>query len=132
MNNIQKVLEGANIKLASSPPRINGRSCLEMLQQIVEGNQDPAAVAERARTRMRSKLSRAGESAERYRTAAPSVHARHLAREHESLVEETAAQHCEVAERMRPCQAAIDLLDEFPGVGRTAECIIASSAAPSS
>ena len=49
-----------------------------------------------------------------------------LLRQHEFLVEEIAAQDREVAERMRPFQAAIDLLDEIPGVGRrTAECIIA-------
>ena len=126
LNRIQKVLEGANIKLASVASTINGRSCLEMLQQIVEGNQDPAAIAELARTRMRSKLP------ELERALSGTVRPHHrfmlatLLRQHEFLVEEIAAQDREVAERMRPLQAAIDLLDEIPGVGRrTAECIIA-------
>ena len=126
VNRIQKVLEGANIKLASVASTINGRSCLEMLHQIVEGNQDPAAIAELARTRLRSKLP------ELERALSGTVRPHHrfmlatLLRQHEFLVEEIAAQDREVAERMRPFQAAIDLLDEIPGAGRrTAECIIA-------
>ncbi len=126
LNRIQKVLEGANIKLASVASKISGVSCLEMLQQIVEGNQDPTAMAQLARARMRSKLP------ELEKALSGTIRPHHqfmlatLLRQHEFLVEEIASQDREVAKRMRPFQAAIDLLCQIPGVGRRiAECIIA-------
>ncbi|MBA2700997.1 MAG: IS110 family transposase, partial [Chloroflexi bacterium] len=55
VNRIQKVLEGANIKLASVASNVAGVSGLAILRALVAGETDPAALAGLARGRMRSK-----------------------------------------------------------------------------
>jgi transposase len=55
-NRIQKVLEDANIKLASVATDILGVSGRAMLEALLRQVEDPAVLAELARGRMRSKL----------------------------------------------------------------------------
>jgi hypothetical protein len=55
-NRLQKVLEGANIKLASLASSILGRSGREMLSALVSGETDPAVLADLAQGRLRQKL----------------------------------------------------------------------------
>lgn len=55
-NRIQKVLEDANIKLAGVAADILGVSGRAMLTALIDGVEDPEALAELARGRMRSKL----------------------------------------------------------------------------
>ncbi len=55
-NRIQKVLEDANIKLASVAAEILGVSGRAMLEALIRQVEDPAVLAEMARGRMRSKL----------------------------------------------------------------------------
>jgi transposase len=55
LNRVQKVLETANIKLSSVASEISGVSARAMLQALIAGQTDPAAMAELARGRMRSK-----------------------------------------------------------------------------
>lgn len=54
-NRIHKVLEDANIKLAAVASDILGVSGRAMLQQIIAGEDDPAALAELAKGRLKSK-----------------------------------------------------------------------------
>jgi len=54
VNRLQKVLEGANIKLASVT-KASGVSAREILQAMVQGESDPAMLAELAQGRLRSK-----------------------------------------------------------------------------
>lgn len=55
VNRLQKVLEDANIKLASVATDVMGASGRAMLQALIEGQADPEQMAELARGRMRSK-----------------------------------------------------------------------------
>src|SRR2546423_2244568 len=55
-NRLQKVLEDANIKLASVASRPLGVSGTAMLRELCEGNNDPAALADLARGKLRRKL----------------------------------------------------------------------------
>src|ERR1051326_7253814 len=55
VNRVQKVLESANIKLASVATDINGVSGRAILSALVAGQADPAALSELARRRMREK-----------------------------------------------------------------------------
>jgi transposase len=55
-NRIQKVLESANIKLASVATDIGGVSARAMLKELIAGNTDPNALAELARGKLRQKL----------------------------------------------------------------------------
>ncbi len=52
---LQKVLEWANLKLASVATDVTGRSARAMLEAIVDGQSDVSVLAELARGRMRSK-----------------------------------------------------------------------------
>lgn len=56
VNRIHKVLEDANIKLASVASDIMGASGLDMLSAIVEGETDPTKLADLARRRLRGKI----------------------------------------------------------------------------
>ena len=125
LNRVQKVLEGANIKLGSVASKISGVSCQKMLWEIVHGNQDPVALASLARGRMKSKR----EELEKAFSGSIRPHHRFmlgtLLRQYEFLSEEIAALDLEVAERMRPFAAALRMLDQVPGIGRrVAEAII--------
>jgi transposase len=55
-NRAQKLLESANIKLASVLSDVFGTSGMEMLRALLEGVQTPAQIAQCARGRARSKL----------------------------------------------------------------------------
>ncbi|CAB3395957.1 transposase [Kyrpidia spormannii] len=54
-NRIQKVLEGANIKLSSVATDILGKSGREILKALIEGQTDPEALADMAKGRMKAK-----------------------------------------------------------------------------
>jgi transposase len=55
-NRVQKVLEDANIKLASVASDVLGVSGRAMLRAMIAGQEDPAALAELARKRLRGKI----------------------------------------------------------------------------
>jgi transposase len=54
-NRIQKVLEGANIKLGSVVSQIKGVSAMEMLRAIADGENDPVKLASFARRTLKKK-----------------------------------------------------------------------------
>jgi transposase len=56
VNRVQKLLEGANIKLSSVASDIMGVSARAMLAEIVAGQSDAQSMADLARGRMRSKI----------------------------------------------------------------------------
>jgi len=56
VNRVQKLLEGANIKLSSVVTDVMGVSARAMLAEIVAGQTDVALVADLARGRMRNKI----------------------------------------------------------------------------
>jgi transposase len=57
VNRVQKLLEGANIKLASVATDVMGVSARAMLEEIAAGQTDPRLMAELAKGRMRNKIS---------------------------------------------------------------------------
>lgn len=56
VNRVHKVLEDANLKLASVATDVMGVSGREMLSAIIAGQTDPAALAQLAKARMRAKI----------------------------------------------------------------------------
>lgn len=56
VNRVHKVLEDANLKLSSVATDIMGVSGREMLAAIIAGKEDPAALAQLAKARMRPKI----------------------------------------------------------------------------
>jgi transposase len=117
-NRLQKILEGANIKLASVATDILGVSGREILTALVAGEEDASLLAEHAKGALRSKLP------ELQRALAGRVgdHQRFMLKQHLAHIDflETTihAVNSEIAERLQPQEAAIGHLDSIPGIGR--------------
>jgi transposase len=125
-NRLQKVLEGANVKLASVASNILGRSGREMLEALVAGETNTAVMAELARGRMRDKR----PTLERALAGRFGAHQRFLVAEvlaHIDFLDETIERLSdEIGQRERPFEVVLERLDTIPGVGRrTAEIIVA-------
>lgn len=126
MRRLQKVLEGANIKLGDVATDVMGLSGRSMVRALAEGEQDSNRLAGMARGKMRPKrqeLQLALEGSVR-------PHQRFMLRnllEHIEFLEARLEQVCaEIEERMRPFENALRLLRDIPGVGRrVAESILA-------
>jgi len=126
VNRLQKTLDGANIKLAAVATDLLGVSARQMLDGLVAGSTDAAALAELARGRLREKL----PHLERALTGQVGPHQRFLvARQlaHIDFLDEQIAQvSAEIAERLRPFEDVVDRLDAIPGIARrTAEVLLA-------
>lgn len=117
-NRIQKVLEGANIKLSSVATDILGVSGRAMLAELVEGNTDTEALADLARGRLRTKRAELEQAlAGRFEEHQRFLLARQLA--HVDFLDETIDDLSEqVAERLRDEEATIERLDAIAGIGR--------------
>jgi transposase len=124
-NRIQKVLEGANIKLAGTIKDVLGVGGRAVLEAIVAGTEDPAELASRVTTRVKAtrvelEAALAGQVGAHQRLML-ATQLRHIA----FLEQEIARLDQEVDERLRPFAEAAARLDEIPGVGRrTAQEII--------
>ena len=129
-NRLQKVLEGANVKLASVASDVLGRSGREMLEALVAGRTDVAAMAELARGRLREKRA----TLERALAGRFGAHQRFLVAEilgHIDFLDETLERlSAEIAERERPFEVVLDRLDTIPGVGRRIAEIIVAEVGP--
>ncbi len=129
INRIQKVLEGANIKLGSVASNILGVSGRQMLAAIIAGEEDPAVLADLAR----GKLQRKQAAREQALTGKLGAHQRYLLAEQlrhiDELEERIERLSAELADRLArvPADAeAVERLDSIPGVGpATAEVIVA-------
>ena len=123
---LQKVLEGANIKLASVASDVLGCSGRSMLQGLVEGIDDPQQLAQRARGQLKNKHAALAQALH----GVVGAHQRLLLREqlsHISELEERIARlDQEVQQRLHPFEQDLKRLDGIPGIGpRSAQDIVA-------
>ena len=123
---IQKVLEGANIKLSSVASNVIGKTGRAILEQLVAGNEDAEAMAELALSNLRNKRDQLREAL----VGSMNDHQRFMLQSHLRLVENMETEieeiNAKVEERMRPFDVQIALIDQIPGVGRrSAEMILA-------
>lgn len=128
VNRIQKVLEDANLKLASVATDVMGVSGRSMLQAIVAGQDDPTALAELAKGRMRPKIA----ALEQALTGRVRDSHRLLLRMHLEHIDELNAKIRELDQEidhlMPPFdpEQLVERLDAIPGVGPvTAQIVIA-------
>ena len=127
-NRIHKVLQDANVKLSSVATDVLGVSGRDMLAALINGEDDPVALAELARGKLRKKipdLVRAlrGHVTEHHRFMLEQLF------EHLAHLEEQLAKFSErIEEALRPfvSDATFERLDVIPGVNRnTIEDIVA-------
>jgi transposase len=125
-NRIQKVLEGANVKLASVATDVLGVSGRAMLKAMAGGEEDPKVLANLAKGRLREKLPELEaalqglvRSHQRFMLAIQLGHLSYLDGQIETL-------DLEVARRVDPFEETVAAVDTIPGIGRrTAEVIVA-------
>jgi transposase len=125
INRIQKVLESANIKLASVLTDIDGVSGRAMLRALIGGTASPAEMADLAKGRLKAKR----DSLELALVGRVERHHRFILQELlnqiESLDATIAKFDQQILEYCRPFEAAVERLDTIPGVAReTAEIIV--------
>jgi transposase len=120
VNRIQKVLELANIKLAAVASEVLGTSGRAMLDALLAGQTDPAALAELARGRLRAKLPALRLAlAGRLQPHQCVLLQQMLA--HVDFLETSLAQlQVEIDRHLVPCAEAMALAQTLPGVGPTA------------
>lgn len=125
-NRIQKVLEDANIKLASVATDILGPSGRDMLRALIAGQEDVAQIADLARRRLRVKIP-ALQEALRGRVTA---HHRFLLQVHLDHIEQLEAiidrLSQRIEEQLAPFAETVQRLQTIPGISqRTAETLAA-------
>mgnify|MGYP001254850004 CR=1 FL=1 len=126
VSRIQKVLEGANIKLSSVASDVVGVSGRAMLEAMIGGSEDLQAMADLAKGSLRKKRASLEEALNgrvgQHLQMMLDSQLRHL----DFLDGEIEGLNAEVASRMSPFEDAIERLDEIPGVGlRTIEDVLA-------
>jgi transposase len=125
-NRIEKVLEDANIKLASVASHVLGQSGRTMLQAMVHGILDPAKLAEMAKAKLRNKipelrLAFEGRFEERHR-----FQMQELLDQMHFLDDKVAEFAQQIEQRSQPWDEQIQRLMTIPGVDRiTASSLIA-------
>lgn len=118
INRIQKVLEDANLKLASVASDILGASGRAMLQALIDGQEDPRKLADLAQRQLRGKIPELekalqGHVTEHHRFMLQLLW-KQLAQQEELLAE----LDTRIKERTRPFAEPIERLDAVPGVDR--------------
>jgi transposase len=115
-NRLLKLLESANIKLASVASDVFGVSGWAMLQALVEGKQSPAEMAQLAQRRMRRKL----HDLERALHGRLEEHHRFLLgvqmRRIEAMQADVAELDRRLGEKLAPYNREMCLLKQIPGV----------------
>jgi transposase len=127
---LEKLLEDAGIKLSSVASDISGVSGRLMLEALISGQRDPAALAELAKRRLRSKIPELTEAL----TGRFGEHHAFLAKVHLDLIDQHSHAITELTTRievvMTPFRGARDLIITIPGISvGVADVIIAETGA---
>lgn len=126
VNRLQKVLEDANIKLASVATDVMGVSGRAILEELVRGTTDPQTLAELAKGRLRDKQALLVKALQgRIRSHHRFMLAQHLS--HIDFLDEAIERlDVQIEEQMRPFEASLQCWDSLPGINRRiAEILVA-------
>ncbi|WP_430510892.1 IS110 family transposase [Gottfriedia solisilvae] len=125
-NRIQKVLEGANIKLGSVVSDIMGVSAKEMLYAIADGEENPEKLAGMARRSLKRKKDELELALRGYVNSHQRMMLKTILTHIDFLTEQIEKLDLEVAQRVSSFQEDIERLDSIPGIAtRMAEQILA-------
>lgn len=126
VNRVQKVLESANIKLASVASDVMGVSGRAMLEAIIAGQASPTEMADLAKGRLREKREALVKALEGRVKPHHRFVLTELLCQIDSLDEALERFNEQIEAYCRPFEEAVVLLDTIPGVAReTAEIIVA-------
>ena len=127
VNRLQKILEGANIKLDSVVKDITGKSARKLLQRIIDDDiPDSEEVSKLVHGRMRPKLDQIVASIEGITTPLQRKLLAQIIDHIDDLNRRIGELDKLVQEYMAEYEAAIEAIDEIPGIARrSAEVILA-------
>ena len=123
---VQKVLEAAHIKLASVVTEILGKSSRQMIEALLEGQTDPIALAQLARSRLRSKIGQLSLALEGHLDDHHILLLRQLLAHRDLLNAQMAELEQAVETRLPPFQARLNLLVTLPAISRTSASMMLS------
>jgi transposase len=124
-NRLRKVLEGANIKLGCVATDVLGVSGRAMIRALIDGQDDPARLADLARRSLRGKIPELTRALEGHVTDHHRFVLGVLLDQVEALEGLIARIGARIEEAMRPFDAVAGRLQGIPGVGeRAAEVIV--------
>lgn len=118
VNRVQKVLEDANIKLASVATDVMGVSGRAMLAALMSGERNPEVLAEMAKGRLRNKKAELGLALQGRVRPHHALLLTQILSHLEYLEESIAELEAQIEEMCRPFEEQIRLLDTVPGVDR--------------
>ncbi|GAX90077.1 IS110 family transposase [Effusibacillus lacus] len=126
VNRIQKVLEGANIKLSSVASDVLGKSGRAMIEAMIAGEENPELLSELTQRRLKNKKAELQRALNglmgNHQKLMLAAQLRHI----DYLDDEIGRLDEEIKRRMLPFEEDLELLDTIPGVARrTAETIAA-------
>jgi transposase len=126
LNRVQKVLESANIKLASVASNVMGVSGRAILDALIEGQASPEQMAGLAKGRLRTKRDQLVKALDGRVKPHHQFVLTELLTQIDNLDEAMERFNEEITQYVRPFEAAVALIDTIPGVGRLAAEIIVS------
>ena len=118
INRLHKILEDANIKLASVASDILGASGRAMLQALIDGQQDPRQLADLAQRQLRGKIPELEKALQGHVTEHHRFMLQLLWKQLSEQEELIAQLDARIGERTRPFAEQIARLDTVPGVDR--------------
>ena len=127
---LEKVLQDAGVKLSSVASKVLTRSGRAMVEALIAGERDPGRLADLAKGRMRPKIPALAEALEGRFGPHHAVVARQILAHIDFLDASIDALSTEIAERLRPFEAAKALLKGIPGWADTVAEVFLAEAGP--
>jgi transposase len=122
---MDKVLQGANIKLSSVASSMNTRSATDMCWAIARGEATPEVLAKLARGTMKDKTHELERALAGFIKPHQQMMLRSMLEHIEWLTAQVGKLGCEIDRRMEGASAIVDALDEVSGIGKdSAQAII--------
>jgi transposase len=124
VNRLQKVLETANLKLASVASDVMGKSGREMLDALIGGERDPEALAELARGRLRAKLPELRLALDGRLRPHQTFLLQQILAHIDFLEQSLESLQTEIGERLAPFEETTTLLDSLPVILEVAKAVV--------
>lgn len=126
LNRIQKILEGANIKVSSVVSEIDGKSSRQMLEMLASGVTDVKAIASRAQMRLKQKIPQLEEALNGFMGEHQKLMLKLMLNHIDSLDSQVKTMDQEIEHRLLPIQAKVDLIDSIPDIAKLSAQVIIS------
>jgi transposase len=123
-NRVEKLLEDACIKLSVVASDIFGVSGRAMMAALIAGERDPKVLAQLARSRMRTKISRLEDAFNGHFDAHHAFLLTRMLHRIDGIDADIAAVDAQIEAYLAPFASAAARLDEIPGIGPVAAAVI--------